>query len=103
MVGLILGSFFIIKFLDSFLGLLRYWILICGTGAVTACGIMRFAVRYLRYLRIAVFAVYAGWAVSSVFAVFAVMRYLRDTASALLRYLRYTVIENSRKHKIFSK
>ena len=39
------------------IGILRYWILICGTGAVTACGIMRFAVRYLRYLRFAVFAV----------------------------------------------
>ena len=37
--------------LPSELGLLRYWTLTCGTGAVTACGIMHFAVRYLRYLR----------------------------------------------------
>ena len=43
-------------------GLLRYLILICGTGAVTACGIMQFAVGFLRYLR---------------FAVLAVLRYLR--------------------------
>ena len=49
-------------------GFLRYWILICGTGAVTACGIMRFAVRYLRYLRIALF---------EVFAVLSVLRYLQ--------------------------